>query len=82
MSEKDNNSLFKTTDLALATFLKMSGMELKSSTPSPDNKFKFVFAFSLPDKAKKLKNAYFNRQATVDPLEFINMYRNLKAMVS
>ncbi len=80
MSNK--NQKFNTTDLALATFLKLSGLEVASATPAKDNPHKIIFSFDDVETAVTLKNAYFNNNATVDPLKFINQYRNMKAMVS
>jgi len=74
-------------DLALATFLIISGNPLVKS-PAPrstalirsDSDRKLVFTFEETKKLEEDVLAFYNKTARVDPLSFSEMFRNLKSL--
>ncbi len=67
--------LFDTPELGLASFLKVSGLEIKVMFK---NKGKTVFSFKDTPERKKLVDDYFTGRARVDPLAFRGTMRDLK----
>jgi hypothetical protein len=67
------------SDLALATFLSVTGHKL-SSTPRTSGR-KAIFIFEASEKLEKDILAFYNRTARVDPIGFAETFRNLKALV-
>jgi ssRNA-specific RNase YbeY (16S rRNA maturation enzyme) len=68
---------YKTSDLYFASFLKCVGVAL-ITTEIEGKKISFVFE----DKGtiKELKKQYFNREATVPALNFVDEIRSMKAL--
>lgn len=74
----DMNKNKEISDLALATFLSVTGHKL-SSTPNISGR-RAIFIFEASEKLEKDILEFYNRTARVDPLAFAETFRNLKAM--
>ena len=71
-------SEFRTSDLTLSAYLKVSGVELIDVFSVGRGKSEFVFQDT--DRRQKLVIDYLNNRATVDPLAYMNTLKSLKAM--
>lgn len=80
MKQEDDMNHKEVSDLALATFLAVSGHKLLS-TPRAQYGKKAVFLFEASDKIERDTLDYYNRTAKVDPLGFAETFRNLKALI-
>ncbi len=67
--------LFETKDIALAAYLKISGLNTKKIYAMGK---KVIFSFIDIPERKKLVDDYFNGLARVDPLLYKDAMRNLK----
>lgn len=70
-------SLYKTSDLYFAAFLKTAGLDI-ITTEIMDKKV--VFVFEKVDLIRELKREYFNRTARVAALSYVDEIRNLKSL--
>ena len=68
---------YRTSDLYFASFLKAKGVILQS-TEKDD--FKISFLFQDNGSIKDLKKEYFNRQATITALDFVDEIRYMKSL--
>ena len=73
-------SEFRTADLALSAFLRISGFELLSVSPVGRRKSEFVFRDT--DGRQELVMRFFNHRGKVDPLEYMNTLKSLKALAT
>ena len=73
--EKKIEMLFETKDLALAAYLKMTGLKIRKIYNSRN---KTVFSFIDVPERKSWIDDYFNGRAKVDPLIYKDTLRNLK----
>lgn len=76
MSLKETKEIF---DLSLSSFLSVMGHKL-IATPKVQSGRKSFFVFESSEELEKDILTFYNRQARVDPLSFIETYRNLKAL--
>lgn len=67
------------SDLALAAFLSVAGHKL-IATPKPTSGRRSVFIFEGSKEIEEDILSFYNRTAQVDPLNFIETHRNLKAL--
>lgn len=68
---------FRTSDLALTAYLKLNGLELEDVASI--GRQKAVFVFKDTDHRQRLIMDFFNREAKVDPLEYLHVMKSLKA---
>lgn len=73
-------STFRTSDITLATFLKVSGIELLSV--SPVGRVKSSFVFQNTNKRQTLGLDFFNHRERVDPLEFVSVLKSLRGFTN
>ena len=71
---------FRTSDLSLSAYLKVSCVELLDISPVGRRKSEFVFLDT--DVRQKLVMDFLNHRAKVDPLEYLNTLKSLKAMAT
>ena len=67
------------SDLALCAYLSTLGYKL-TSTPTNSYGNRTIFIFKASPKMEKDILDFYNRIAKVDPLSFIETYRNLKGL--
>ena len=67
--------IFDTSELGLAAFLKVSGLEIKIMFRKGN---KTIFSFKDTPERKALVDDYFTGKAKVDPLAFRSTMRDLK----
>jgi len=70
--------IFRTSDLALATFLKLNSLELLSV--SSVGRSKSTFMFRETDARQALVLDFFNHRGQVEPLEFVSVFKSLKGL--
>jgi hypothetical protein len=70
-------SLYRTSDLYFASFLKTKGAVLQG-TEKED--FKITFIFEDDGSIKELKREYFNRQGHIIALDFVDEIRSMKSL--
>lgn len=70
--------LVTTQDLFLTAFVRLKGIKLEDLRDIGDRK---LFVFENTDEYQCLKRKYYFNEARVDPLEYKNMIRELKAAV-
>jgi len=75
---REMNHSKEISDLGLATFLNIINHQM-IATPKA-NGHRSVFIFQASEKIEEDILAFYNRTARVDPLNFIETYRNLKAL--
>ena len=73
------NGTFHTSDLALAAYLKIKGYSIRATTHDNDGKGTFQFQDSAERPDDVL--GFFNRQAEVEPLAYLDQFKSLKAML-
>jgi hypothetical protein len=72
---KIGDLIFDTSELGLAAFLKVSGLEIKIMFRKDK---KTIFSFKDTPERKKLVDDYFTGKAKVEPLAFRSTMRDLK----
>lgn len=70
----------KIQDIALASFLLVSGNSLVRSPLKDGTSKRLIFVFEETEKLEKDVLSFYNRTARVDPLSFFEMLRSLKAL--
>ena len=73
----NNNDVFETRDLVLASYLKYKNINLKSGY----NKDNSSWVFENPKKCEELSLSLKNNQASIEPLQYESCRRNLLGMV-
>ena len=71
-------SSYSTSDLHLATFLKISGLRLINILHNGSRRATFVFEDS-PDR-QKLVLRFMNQEGQVEPVRFVETWKSLKAL--
>ena len=74
------NTIYRSTDLGLSTYLRISGAEFKGIIPL--NSKQVAFSFKDSPQLKSLINTYFTDKANVNPALFLSEIRRLKTMVA
>ena len=69
---------YRTSDLALAAFLKTSNLKL-TAIEMADRK-RAAFAFIDSDKRQELVLAFFNHDGRVDPLRYMETVKSLRSL--
>ena len=72
-------SVFKTTDLYLAAYLKTAGLPLLVAEKSDSDRV--VFIFTRIDSVLDLKRAYFKKESKVCALEYADNIKSLKVLI-
>lgn len=72
-----NNTAYRTSDLHLATFLKISGLRLIDVLPSGR---RAIFVFEDGADRQKLVLRFINQQGQVEPVRFVEAWKSLKAL--
>lgn len=73
----EKKEFYKTTDLYLTSFLKLSGFKFNIKK---NNKV-ITFLFDDDEKLREVINNYLTENATCDPLLFTNSIKNLKNLI-
>lgn len=73
-----NNEYFKTADLPLASFLYLSGKQLKKLEPEGK---KFFFCFANLEACQNLADEFWFGEPCVNPRAYNRTFKNLKEMV-
>jgi hypothetical protein len=73
----EKNEFYKTSDLYLSSFLKLSGFKFSIKK---NNKV-ITFLFEDSEKLREVINNYLTENATCDPLLFTNSIKNLKNLI-
>lgn len=71
---------FRTTDLPLASYLQLNGIQLLCVEPG--ERARSVFVFHETAEREQFLLRFVNRQGQVDPISFLNTLRTLKALAS
>ena len=71
---------FRTSDIALASYLIIRGYSVADIVRDSGTRATFCFE-DQPDRASQVLE-FFNRQAVVEPLAFLDNVKSLKAMLS
>jgi hypothetical protein len=71
------NEKYTTKDLYLTTFLIAVGKDLQLEREGGDNRF--VFIFEKDGDIEDLTDKFYQRKATVDPMEFCIAMKQLKS---
>ena len=71
---------YQTTDIALASYLVIRGYSIVNVTHNQSNKATFHFQ-DKPEREHQVLE-FFNRQAVVEPVGFVDYVKSLKAMIS
>jgi len=74
------DSLYRTSDLYYAAYLKVAGVKLVSTDRVGDRVF-FLFEDQAPGILRDLKNQFFMDQAKVPALSYSQAVKALKALV-
>jgi len=80
MSNQNHPTTYLTFDLHLATFLKISGVRLIDILHNDSRRATFVFEDS-PDR-QKLVLRFMNQEGQVEPVQFVEAWKSLKALAS
>jgi len=70
--------LVTTQDLFLTAFVRLKGIKLEDLRDIGDRK---LFVFENSEEFQLLKRKYYFNEAQVDPLDYKNMIRELKAAI-
>jgi hypothetical protein len=76
---EDANFFFRTSDLALATAISVSGIAIEAMQQSDGQRMFFIFAKS--DKLTDLVNQFWRGELRVDPLAYFNQLKVLKTRI-
>lgn len=71
------NTKYTTSDLYLASFLKLKGHKISISK----NKNKVIFEFNKDSELENLVTQYLTESASCDPLLYTNSIKNLKNLL-
>jgi Domain of unknown function (DUF5659) len=74
------DEFYKTSDLALASYLKLNGLSLTDIEFAGGSKAMFVFLDT--EDRQKLLMEFYNHQGSIDPLDFLNVFKSLKGAAS
>jgi len=74
-----SHELYQTSDIALAAYLVIRGYSIANVSHDQSNKATFHFQ-DKPEREHHVLE-FFNRQAVVEPVSFLDHVRGLKAMV-
>ena len=74
-----SNIAYRTTDLHLATFLKISGLPLIDVLT---NGRRATFVFQDGPDRQRLVLQFINQQGKVEPVQFVEAWKSLKALAS
>ena len=72
-----SNTAYRTSDLHLAAFLKISGLRLIDVLP--DGR-RAIFVFQDGPDRQKLVLQFMNQQGQVEPVQFVEAWKSLKAL--
>jgi len=72
-------NVFKTTDFYLSCFLYSKNFHIINTEKLNDNKVYFVFE-DMPDR-QELLNQYYNNNANVKVLDYVNSINALKSII-
>lgn len=76
---EDANFFFRTSDLALATAISVSGIAIEAMQQSDGQRMFFIFTKS--DKLTDLVNQFWRGELRVDPLAYFNQLKVLKTRI-
>ncbi|MGB2698602.1 MAG: DUF5659 domain-containing protein [Candidatus Zixiibacteriota bacterium] len=71
---------FKTSDIALVAYLKSKGYKIQSLDRS-NKEGKCTFVFEPNPEIDKIVLKFFNGQCTVEPMDFLEQTRRVKALI-
>jgi hypothetical protein len=71
---------FKTSDIALVAYLKAKGHKIQNIDRSKGNG-KCIFLFEPHPEIDALVLKFFNGQCTVEPMDFLEQTRRVKALI-
>ena len=80
MNNQDRAATYSTSDLHLSAFLKISGLRLVDILNNGTRRATFVFEDS-PDR-QKLVLRFMNQEGQVEPVQFVEAWKSLKALAS
>ena len=72
-----SNTAYRTADLHLAAFLKISGLRLIDVLP---NARRATFVFQDGPDRQRLVLKFLNQQGQVEPVRFVEAWKSLKAL--
>ncbi len=76
------NKLYETTDFYLAVYLKYKGFDITRIRNNGGNQSSFVFNKTEQDlKTNPILIDFYNRNTFVEPLQFVDVMRDLKSMM-
>ena len=75
----DTNFFMRTSDLALATAISVSGVAIEAMQQSDSERMFFIFTKS--DKLTELVNQFWRGELRVDPLAYFNQLKVLKTRI-
>jgi len=71
---------FKTSDIALVAYLKAKGFQIQNIDRSRGNG-KCIFLFEPDPEIESIVLKFFNGQCTVEPMDFLEQTRRVKALI-
>ena len=71
---------FKTGDIALVAYLKSKGFKIQGIDRSKSNG-KCIFIFEPDPEIDSIALKFFNGQCTVEPMDFLEQTRRVKALI-
>lgn len=71
---------FKTSDIALVAYLKAKGYRIQSIDRS-NKEGKCTFVFEPDPEIDSIVLKFFNGQCTVEPMDFLEQTRRVKALI-